>query len=61
MLIIKVIILQCFWLAIVLYGSSTIGVIPSLLLSILIVFGNYYIFRPAISIGRFFLFYFYSL
>ncbi len=60
MLIIKVIILQCFWLAIVLYGSS-IGIIPSLLLSMLIVFGNYYIFRPAISIGRFFLFYFYSL
>jgi hypothetical protein len=60
MLILKVVFLQIFWLAIVLYGAS-INEILLISWSIFIVGANFLIYRPAISIGRFFLSRFYSL
>ena len=59
MLILKVFLLQCFWLAIVLFGASINGILL-IAASICIVGVNYYIYRPTISVGRFFLSYFYS-
>ena len=53
MLILKVIFLQSFWLAIVLFGSS-INEIILISWSIFIVGANFLIYRPAISIGRLF-------
>ena len=60
MLIIKIIFLQLFWLVIVLYGAS-INSIFLIGISICLVVINYIIYKPKISIGRFFLSQFYSL
>ena len=60
MLIIKVIFLQLFWLVIVLYGAS-INSIFLIVTSIFLGVINYIIYKPKISIGRFFLSLFYSL
>ena len=54
MLILKVIFLQCFWFTIVLFGASINSIIP-IVASICIVVINYLIFKPNISVGRFFL------
>ena len=54
MLILKVFLLQCFWLAIVLFGTSINSIFP-IVASICIVGINYFIFKPKISVGRFFL------
>ena len=59
MLILKIILLQCFWLAIVLFGTS-INSILLIVASICIGGINYFIFKPNISVGRFFLSYLYS-
>ena len=59
MLILKIILLQCFWLAIVLFGTSINSIFP-IVASIYICIINYLIFKPKISVGRFFLSYFYS-
>ena len=53
MLILKVVFLQFFWLAIVLFGASINGIIL-ISWSIFIVGANFLIYKPAISIGRFF-------
>ena len=60
MLILKVVFLQFFWLAIVLYGDSINGIFL-ISWSIFIVGANFLIYKPSISIGRFFLSRFYSL
>ena len=54
MLILKVFLLQCFWLAIVLFGTSINSILP-IVASICIGGINYLIFKPKISAGRFFL------
>jgi len=54
MLILKVFLLQCFWLAIVLFGNSINSIFP-IVASICIGGINYLIFKPKISAGRFFL------
>jgi len=54
MLILKVFLLQCFWLAIVLFGNSINSILP-IVASICIGGINYLIFKPKISAGRFFL------
>jgi len=59
MLILKVFLLQCFWLAIVLFGTSINNILP-IVASICICGINYLIFNPKISVGRFFLSYLYS-
>ena len=59
MLVLKVVLLQFFWLAIVLFGA-TINEILLISWSIFLVGANFLIYRPAISIGRFFLSHFYS-
>ena len=60
MLILKVVFLQFFWFAVVLFGISINGILI-ISLSIFLVGANFLIYRPAISIGRFFLSRFYSL
>jgi hypothetical protein len=60
MLIFKVLLLQLFWLAIALFGTS---LDPILLIgaSICLCVINFSLYKPKISIGRFFLSPFYSL
>jgi len=60
MLILKVVFLQFFWFAVVLFGISINGILI-ISLSIFLAVTNFFVFRPAISIGRFFLSLFYSL
>ena len=60
MLILKVVFLQFFWLAIVLFGAS-INEILLISWSIFLVGANFLIYRPAISFGRFFLSHFFLL
>lgn len=60
MLILKVFFLQLLWLAIVFFGAS-LNVMFLIGASIFLVVINYIIYKPTISIGRFFLLFFYSL
>ena len=59
MLILKVLFLQLLWLAIVFFGAS-LNVMLLIGASIFLVVINYIIYKPTISIGRFFLLFFYS-
>ena len=54
-MLIKVILLQAFWFSIVLYGKS-FNQSVIFLITIFLVSSNYFIFKPNISPGRFFLF-----
>ena len=60
MLILKVFFLQLLWLAIVVFGAS-LNVTLLIGTSVCLVVINYIIYKPTISIGRFFLLFFYSL
>ena len=60
MLILKVLFLQLLWLAIVFFGGS-LNVILLIGTSICLVVINYIIYKPTISVGRFFLLFFCSL
>ena len=59
MLILKVFFLQLLWLAIVFFGAS-LNVMLLIGASIFLLVINYIIYKPTISIGRFFLLFFYS-
>jgi hypothetical protein len=59
MLIFKVLFLQLFWLAIVFFGTSLNSILligASICLGVI----NYSVYKPTISIGRFFLSLFYT-
>lgn len=52
MIFLKILALQCFWFAIILYGSG-VNSMALILAALLIVGADYLVFKPAVSLGRY--------